>query len=177
MKTPAQSRFLHQLLNTSMMVLRNYETLPHTTGGSDVDVLVLPGEAEEQTKRVRECALGADGAVIGFARSESFSKATVFGQSRDSGEWWGVCIDIFDGLSFRGADLIDTEFAFDTAARHDAIIILPDGNAAVVAVLKELLNNGSLPGKYCAAAKAAFLKEEDKLHRLLAPMGQLRWSV
>lgn len=163
--------FLRNILSGDVLVLRNHEGLPRNTAGSDLDILVRPANAKLELSRISEAASLCQGARLGVAHSQAFFKAAVICRDRGSGEFHGVCVDLFSGLTYRGADLIDVTEAFRIAEEHDGFRALPPWAAATIAVLKELLNNSSIPEKHLVAAQEAFLNENRGIELLLQPIG------
>src|SRR6185369_15815877 len=102
---------LFELFNTAGIryaVMRNYEPLPFSAGGSDLDLLVHEDD-EDETKSILCNAISLAGGVsMGCIRSCDLFKLYAFGRNTDDlGKWWGLCVDINFGLFYRGQRLIE----------------------------------------------------------------------
>jgi thymidylate kinase len=155
-------------------VMRNYTTLPFTTGGSDLDIIVAVSDEANVRALVCESIRAAGGEPIGIAESVGFFKITAIGRVAEVSSpdpWWGLCIDINAGLSFQGMPLLDEQVEWPRKCFR-GIQVLSEGFAGVLGVLKELLNNGEFPARYADAARVAALNEWPKMEALLSPMGR-----
>lgn len=91
---------LFKALNESRVryaVMSNYHTLPHSAGGSDLDILIQPTHADlARTATLK--AIEEVGAVF-TGCSESFLFFTISATGRmlssTSGELWGLSVDLF----------------------------------------------------------------------------------
>jgi thymidylate kinase len=169
-------RCLFEALNSSNVryaVMRNYDTLPSSTGGSDLDIIVAAADEATARRVVFEAIDVADGMPIGLAESVGFFKVYALGRTTgtvDSHDWWGLCLDINIGLFFRGLRLLDDNVAWPLR-HHHGIPVLAPSLAGVLGVLKEVLNNEMFPVRYAETARGAALKDWDEIEALLAPMG------
>lgn len=176
LKSP-ESEFLHKLfylLNATGIkyaVMRNYEPLPFSSGGSDLDILVTPKDEERVRSAMFDAIQAAGGVAIGVAETIGFFKVYALGQSSEAcGEWWGLCLDVNVGLYFRGHKLLDDACEWPTKL-HNEIPVLEEWFAGVLGVLKELLNNTELPERYLATARQAAMDHWSRAEALLTPMG------
>jgi thymidylate kinase len=161
------------LLNSGIRfaVMRNYQTLPFSAGGSDLDIMIAAGDGARAKALVLEAIRSAGGVPLGLAESQGFFNVHALG--RNSGHvagWWGLRIDIYVGLFFRGQRLLDDNGDWPLCWHH-GIPVLEERFAGVLGVLKELLNNATVPGRYAAAARAAAHQCWPQVESLLAPMG------
>src|ERR1019366_7994249 len=150
-------------------VLRNYQSLPHGLGGTDLDLLVNP-EDLEAAFRVLCAAADHQGAVF-ISRYRAEALITSF-CGRTAGGWWGVKIDVFPGLTHRGVPFYDASDLLQRAQDWHGIPVAPEGEASMIALLKELLRNGASRKGYdrqAAAEYAAAPGFYDK--RLMVPFG------
>lgn len=151
-------------------VMRNYEGLPLSVHGSDLDILVHRDDstrAVDQLMRVVE-SMGA--VVLGQSSSGGFRKFFVMG--RGGGDaYWGLSIDLNIDLAYKGASLLVDDFSEAVVACKGLSVLRAD-LASVLGVLKEVLNNGRVPERYLAEARAAAEGGWEPLGRLLSPMGR-----
>ena len=166
---------LFKALNESRVrytVMRNYYTLPHSAGGSDLDILIQPADADLARTATLKAIEEAGGVPIGCAETVGFFKIYALGRKPNSNptEWWGLGLDFNVGLHFSGLRLME-EKAVLPLRYHQGIPVLPDGVAGVLGVLKEVLHNGVFPARYAAAAREAAVDEWPRIESLLDPMG------
>lgn len=152
-------------------VMRNYEPLPFSSGGSDLDIIINSGDEARTRMVVREAIQSAGGVPIGLAESAGFFKVYALGETLGvTRQWWGMRLDLNVGLYFRGLRLLDEQVAWPLRFHH-GISVLEDGFAGVLGVLKEVLNNEIFPDRYKKAAQMAAKDSWFEIELLLAPMG------
>lgn len=149
-------------------VMRNYESLPDSAGGSDLDLLVAREHGALAKTAILEAIQQAGGVPIGIARSTGFFK--IYALGRTPHQWWGLRIDVNVGLYFKGHRLLLEAAPFPVSLQRN-IARLDAGLAGVLGVLKEVLNNGRYPARYAQAAHTAAEQDWATIERLLAPMG------
>lgn len=155
----------------SYAVMRNHEPLPHSAGGSDLDILVAPRHGRRVKQILFEAIQAAGGMPLGVSETVGFFKIYAFGcVPVASHPWWGVRIDINVGLFFKGQHLLADGVALPVRSHND-ISVLDDGFAGVLGVLKEVLNNGLLPPRYASSARSSMQHDWNTVQKLLAPMG------
>lgn len=153
-------------------VMRNYDSLPFSAGGSDLDIIVAPSDEVRVRALVFDVIQDAGGVPIGVAESFGFFKIYALGRSTDTaGSWWGLRLDFNIGLYFRGQRLLAEKVEWPLCI-HRGVPVLASGFAGVLGVLKEVLNNATLPARYMVAARSAAAEDWQQIEVLLAPMGQ-----
>jgi len=154
-------------------VMRNYQSLPLTVNGSDLDILIKPGCEAVAKSALMRAVEDANGAVIGIAATEGFFKFNAFGRpSEYSNAWWGLRIDVSVGLKFRGcANLLSESVLQERIIYHHGIPVLPPDLAAIIGVLKEVLYNGLIDHRYLPDAISAIQGNREQVFQDLAPMG------
>lgn len=157
----------------SYAVMRNYETLPYTTSGSDIDIIVAPEDKTRMQLSLCQAIKESGGIQIGCTETVGFLKVFALGRSvSNPGAWWGQCVDVNIGLFFKAQPLLDMEILPSLTLRHNGISVLPNGLAGVLGVLKEVLNNDLLPLRYRSTAKIAAEQEWGSIVVALQPMGR-----
>ena len=176
----SESEFLDALFcslndaNVRYAVMRNYERLPYSADGSDLDILILRADEERVKKILIRTIAKAGGVTIGCGKSVGFFKVYALGCiCSEKKDWWGLRIDVNVGLQFRGgAKLLNMNYLKNKCHEHNGISVLPPGLAAVLGVLKEVLHNNHMPERYHGeAAQAVEITWED-LCCHLKPMGK-----
>jgi hypothetical protein len=153
-------------------VLRNHVSLPFATAGSDVDILIAPDDAHRTLALIFSAIEYAGGTPIGVMFSFAFIKVNVIWKDKANHDWGGLSIDVYVGVFFRGAQLLRMLDSSTPLASHDGIRVMPDGVGSVLAVLKEVLNNGRVPSRYVAIARDAAAHDWPSIERELHPTGQ-----
>lgn len=175
----AERVFLRNFFNSlnaahvSYVVMRNYTSLPDTLVGSDLDILIAPEDETAIRQIIFNSIENANGAAIGCSSTLNFFKVFAFGRNTEAdNNWWGARIDVNIGYAFKGTSVINLEDSFKLQTTHNNIKVLQHGFAAVLGVLKELLNNSQMPERYQIDAEQAVRKDWGRLSLALAPMGQ-----
>lgn len=155
-------------------VMRNYESLPQGTGGSDLDILVHPADEAGARGAIAAAIEMAGGVVIGYAGKKDFFSVGILGRNGEGPVvWWGVLIDVFVDWRFAStAELVDVDLLNDRFALHNGIRVLPNEIAAVSAVLKTLLHRDKLSARYLAEVSNATLENWGGLWSDLSPIGK-----
>lgn len=152
-------------------VMRNYDNLPYGLAGSDIDLLVDPMQSVQVRASIARAISLSNGVPIGVADSLGFFKVYILGKTIDeANKWWGVRLDINLGLLFKGVRLMD-EAADWPIAFHNSIPVLSDGFAAVLGVLKDVLNSFEISPRYLETAREAARTDWRQISMLLSPMG------
>ena len=120
-------------------VLRNYETLPESLGGSDLDLAVLPVEEEAVYLLIREVVNEYGGGII-LEYNGSLTVLRCLGCHQN--EWWGLAIDLFSSIQYKGVEYISTNSLINRAVDYKGIKVANNYDANIVALAKELLTNG-----------------------------------
>lgn len=173
-----QRKFLLSLfskLNTASIryvVLRNADSLPETTDGGDLDILVDPDDAENTLEILSYALRETNGIPIGSVSSKGYFKMFVIGKPMHFGEWWGVYIDITFGLRYKVAcDLADTRYSNEIAITKKGVRSLNSNISGVIGVLKEVLYNNQIPIRYLQDARCCLDTNFELVSRFLRPAG------
>lgn len=163
------SNFTHAGINYA--VLRNYDALPASVDGSDLDLIVRDDQEEQAIAAILAAIREVGAFQVGTSRCAGFFTICVFGKSQGKEDsWWGVCIDVNVGLFFRGQALLVSRAVLPTRL-HNGVVVVDDFFGGVLGVLKEVLNNATVPDRYLGSARTAALQQWDTVSRLLSPMG------
>jgi thymidylate kinase len=133
---------LFESLNNSeynYCVLRNYESLPESTGGSDLDIAVLPEEEDSVCRLVHEVVRKFGGEVIIEYRA-SARVLRCLGCVDE--KWWGLAVDLFSSIEYRGVEYIASKSVIKRSLYYKGIKVAEDCDANTIALAKELLSNG-----------------------------------
>lgn len=150
-----EERLLNKLfdsLNNSgcgYCVLRNHETLPESLGGSDLDLAVLPEEEKTVHLLINEVVKEYGGSII-LEYNCSVRVLRCLGCHQN--EWWGLAVDLFSSIQYKGVEYISTDSLLDRSVDHKGIKVANNCDANTVALAKELLTNGKSRKDYFARA-------------------------
>jgi len=162
---------------TEYCVLRNYEGLPTSARGGDIDIAVLPSNRDQVAQIIQDVAAQYGGElVVDYIGSGRFLRIL----GRYQGEWWGVALDLFSCIEYRGIEYIGCQKIIDRGRNHGSIRIADDEDSVIIALVKELISNGKprknyLPeareiwsnrGSQCVEILNGFLSD-DTLNRLI----------
>ncbi len=152
-------------------VMRNHETLPYSAGGSDLDIIVRSQDEFRTKEAIQDSIQKAGGICLGLSETIGFFKIYAFGCNPETpSTWWGQCIDVNVGLFYKGQRQMNDCQPWPVH-NYRSIVVLKDGFAGVLGVLKEALNNGTFPERYALAARQAIEQDWVTIKTLLAPMG------
>ena len=124
-------------------VLRNYEQLPISTGGSDIDMWVHEGDIENCIAVLTRASESAKMQLVTF-----FSDCTAIkvGIQNNIG---GVQIDIFKGaIYYKQKVLVSGEMIAASTKAYNGIQVLSKEFGDLLALIKELMNNSKIKDKY-----------------------------
>ncbi len=176
----AEGYFLHQLFyrfNSSGIqyaVLRNYDNLPDSACGSDVDILVHRDDEGLARVAIGDALRASGGVAIGCTNFVGFTKISALGRTDgEQSPWWGVSIDLFWGMYFAGVvQLLDNNLFARRCRDHNGIRVLQNDLAAVLGIVKDLLHNDKLSPRYISVAAEAVNENWEQIRKDLAPMGE-----
>jgi thymidylate kinase len=129
--------------NIRYCVLRNYEQLPNSTGGSDIDMWVHDGDIEQCIAVLTRTSESAKMQLVTF-----FSDCTAIkvGCQNNIG---GVQIDIFKGaIYYKQKVLVSGELIAANTKIYNRIQVLGKEFGDLLALIKELMNNSKIKDKY-----------------------------
>ena len=133
-------------------VMRNYASLPHSAGGSDVDILIPRSHVEDIKATVDDIVKGSNVSVIGCCEANAFFKVFVIGIGSTIAESWGVRLDFNVGVNFKGVEVLKDDWV-GHCIEFNGLMVLPETLASYLGFLKELLNNGRIDQRYLRQKK------------------------
>ncbi|NWK55179.1 hypothetical protein HW115_06125 [Verrucomicrobiaceae bacterium N1E253] len=171
-----ESPFLRSLFkeffknSVNYCVLRNYEELPNSLGSSDLDLLVVAEERDSVAELVRKVAERFGGNVIAdYATTGRFIKLLGF----YDGNWWGCAVDLLAGIDYRGMVYVSSSPMILRAEDYRGIRVASTRDVEVMALLKELVNNGKSRKNYFSEAAKSYQIFGDQsleiLHETFSP--------
>lgn len=148
-------------------VLRNYAHLPDSMGGGDLDLAVLP----EQVELAGECILTIAekyGATLLMDYNSSGRMMRFLGCYL--GQWWGAAVDLFWAMEYKGVPYLDVSCLIRNSKTYKKIQVADDVDAAVTALIKELLANGANRKEYFEEVVAAYNTDSNRVTAILGDM-------
>ncbi|SNR36973.1 nucleoside/nucleotide kinase family protein [Lutibacter flavus] len=145
--------------NIQFCVLRNYQSLPESTDGSDLDILINKKDATKFITVISEISFNQGGKIISIIPSINYPKICVLGNIENG---WGIMIDLhYDEICYRDYTILSNKNVWRNTFQHnDEIAALNTKADALVGLFKELLNNGTCREKYFNNFKNLALDEE-----------------
>ncbi len=146
-------------------VLRNHEELLAGRVDGDVDLQVEDGAIDDAARIADQVAARYGGVRIVFTRWAGMVRACYCGSGH--GTWWGVRLDITRRQTYKGVEFCESEAILRDADHHDDIRVARPADAAVLALLKDLLSTGTTKPEYVAHARQAVRGDEALWRRRL----------
>ncbi len=120
-------------------VLRNYEGLPSSTNGSDLDMLIKRNQLSSFREALSETLQESEGHVVSFIDSKLVPKYCLIGTRPDP---WGLMIDLYiEEISYRNQVVIPSNVIWSNIMLHNNISVLNNKADKLNTLVKELLNN------------------------------------
>lgn len=148
--------FYHlKINNINFFVLRNYKSLPESTGGSDLDILVHKKDETKFVNLLDTFIKTNKLKLVSFINDEKCPKYCI------SSNNWGIQIDSFKGSVYFGKrQLIPASILFKKTENYQGMQVLSPKVGAILAFLKELLNNKTCSKKYIVELQYHFYNQE-----------------
>jgi len=139
-------------------VLRNYQFLPLSTKGSDIDILINKKDSSVFFNLIKEIADNHNGKIISIIDSSICPRLCVLGNKEDG---WGVMFDLhYDLISYRGYTIFSNKNVWRNTFKYNGQISALNKKAdGLNGLFKELLNNGICDEKYFSDFKISSLDE------------------
>lgn len=149
-------------------VLRNYEQLPISLDGSDLDILIDHQSVSKFYAILDEVLEQTNGKII-VKYGQLAPQICIAGMSGK--HLYGLQIDVFESiLPYRTVPMFPVDFLLKRAKRHHDIAVADDDDANILAFLKETLNNGVCKEKYFEDAKKSWSQNTPIYKEALLPL-------
>lgn len=156
-------------------VLRNYETLPNHTGGSDIDMVVGHKSWSTSHRLLYEIAEKNGGKCI--AQLQACRVLDLAFCGKHNGQWWGVRFDTFTYIGTNGCDILPASDFLSHSFSHNHVCVAHKDDAALLSFLKEVIGAGKDTKKYRSEACKALLNNQAYYSRVLNDyFGQKTWE-
>ena len=145
--------------NIIYCVLRNYESLPFSTNGSDIDILIDKQDFANTLEIIENVARSFNGRIIAELKANCVRSLSICGYYKK--KWWGIKFDVFSSyVGTNGIDILSAATVLERKHYHNNVWVADDGDAAIIAFLKEIIGAGGTRKNYTNQAYNAF-----SLHR------------
>ena len=141
-------------------VLRNYQSLPLCTDGSDIDILLEPEYEQSFIDILMQVAEDNNAKLLVFYRSGSFVRFCYCNPNYVNG--WGIQFDLHTDETYRGLPFIDKQQLLDNCIYHRNIPVLNTNDAMILALLKECLSNLKSRKNYHEKAMNAYTDDSER---------------
>ena len=139
-------KLFFQLLNQRNIkycVLRNYNSLPYNTGGSDLDIWISTNDVHKVSSIMEETSTKTNCKIVSYIKNK-YSPKFCFQNTTE-----GIQIDVFYGnIYFQDKVIFDEKTICKHIVHYNNIAILNDNFSNLVSLIKELINNGFCNSKY-----------------------------
>ncbi len=139
----------------------NYEGLPTSLNGSDLDILVKESNKINFKSILNDSLKIFNGKIVSYfytQHSEHYRIAGIY-----EGKSWGIMIDvIYEEFYYKGKVYIPADWIWDFTTKHNDITVNDLGFSYLAGFLKELLHNGVVKDKYFLNSIAEIKKKPQK---------------
>lgn len=149
----------------SYAVLRNYQSLPHNLGGSDVDIWVNPSHKEDFYQVLEDVARENAGYLVSYT-ADSLCPRIIY-QGKD----WGIQLDVHLGVAIHhGVPYMSDDIIKENITTHNDIKVLKEDCDGLIGFFKEILNNKKCRLDYCerASALVSAMTEQQRVYYMKA---------
>jgi len=177
--------FLQQLFecfNSSSIryvVMRNYESLPYSGGGSDLDILVPIGDYRQAQVVLLDCISQSGGTLLGVVRTWNFFEVYVIG--RGDGNWWGVCVEIYSSISYKSSvSLINLDCRDEISTKHNGVSVMKNDVGNTLGFIKEIMAHDlfrSDKPQYIESARSLLLEQNEVYRKVFSSLGSRALSL
>ena len=167
--------------NITYCVLRNYNTLPYDTNGSDIDIFIDPNDFHTFHKMIKEIAYKYNGEIISVLTAPNVKDIAIMGIYK--GSWWGIRFDTFTYIGTNDCMIFTNQFVINRIELHNNIKVANYHDAVILAFIKEIIGARKYNKRYSDDAIKFFLEEkntykneflnvlpEDTVEKILVPL-------
>ena len=131
--------------NINYAVLRNYESLPNSCGKSDLDIYVSSKDATQFYGIVSHVSKITNSPLVSYTKDSNSPKLCYLGLSD------GIQMDVFAGaITYKSIVMIPEDTIRENTVVYNGIRVLNKDFGNIIALIKEILNNGKCSEKYIA---------------------------
>lgn len=147
-------------------VMRNYDSLPSTLNGSDLDIIVSKSQISKFFEILSDVIHSSECYIFGKTEIPSFTKIYILSKEFSSNKnITGFCIDINHGFNFKGIDLLD-DYNDWPLIKYNQICCFEPKFAGLIGMIKNVLNNSEINPKYYQLSIDYLSKLDDSKYAL-----------
>ena len=147
-------------------VLRNYETLPKTLNGSDLDILIASKSINSFYETLNLLLLKYQGKIV-IKYGKLTPRICILIHFKN--KFYGIQLDVHEGvLPYKTLNMFSVDSMLKRSNVHNDIFVANDNDANLVAFLKEILHNKKCKKKYFLLAKESWIKNDFYKKELLS---------
>jgi len=151
--------------NINYCVLRNYQNLPESLGGSDLDILISQKDINKFYLILNEVLKKNNGKII-IKYGKYTPRLCIAGVIED--ELYGLQIDVHEGiLPYKFIPMFSVDYILNNKSKYNQIYVANNNDAIFLAFLKEILNNKTCKLNYYQEAKKIWLEKKDNYKNIL----------
>ena len=135
-------------------VLRDYQKLPFSTDGHDIDMLIRRDDINDLIGIIRNISLRYNGRLI----TSYDNKTVIFRMCGYYKEWWGVAIDLIPFVQYRNFTYYSEKVVLSNTNLWRGILVAADKDDSMISFLKECLANGRDRKGYADKARNSYLQ-------------------
>ena len=129
--------------NIKYAVLRNYNQLPDSCGGSDLDIFVSSKDITKLGEILSKVSNSLNASLVSYTASNACPKLCYLNTEE------GIQMDIFVGaITYKTSVIVSEETIEENTRTYNGIKVLDDSLGNIIAFIKEILNNGKCKDKY-----------------------------
>lgn len=124
-------------------VLRNYKSLPLNTGGSDLDLWVAHEDGTKTIEILKTVTIETNSKLVSVLEDNKCPKYCFLNTE------YGAQIDLFLGdIPYQHNTMIEAKVVENSRRLYNNIWVMDDTLSDLIALLKEIINNGRVQEKY-----------------------------
>ncbi len=144
-------------------VLRNYQDLPKSTNGSDIDIYIKENDFINFHKILNITTEKYGGKIISILEATNVKDVVTIGFYND--EWWGVRFDTFTFVGTNDCKIFTNGYINNKIELYNGVKVLNYKDSILVAFVKDIIGANKYNKRYSEKAKEIF-KENFENYRL-----------
>lgn len=156
-------------------VMRNYASLPDTSAGSDLDILVHPEDIKRAKAVLFDAIKQSGGIAIGCVQTWTFFEVYALGINNKS-EWWGLCVEFYTGVQFKSSvPLVDSNQFDACISKYNDISIVSEHIGNAIGFIKEILAHNEFRAdkpQYLGSLLHLYTEHSNQYKSIFSPLGQ-----
>lgn len=153
--------------NIKYAVLRNYEGLPDSLNGSDLDMLVSKNDVKKFYILLNQALKLNNGKII-IMYGKLTPRICVAGVIENN--YYGIQFDIHENiLPYKTSSMFPVDFLLARVNKHNNIYVANDEDANLIAFFKEIFYNKKCKETYFLDAKKVWKKNKELYKEILLP--------